>query len=166
MDRILLICLIFSTLCIMQSQCVSKSQIWSAAKREISSTRWSLKSCYRDLCNRNKCNIFVDDVLASVGAKRPRRSSWRYSPIGANEWGNSNSAYVLDTGCYEHVPEFTDRQIGDVIAFPFPQGSGHVGIVSVDTRYISAREKMVEHKAIPSDRKNTIWRYQYTKNGC
>lgn len=84
-----------------------------------------------------------------------------YSPIGANEWGNPNSDYVTGTECYDHISSSSDRQKGDVIAFPNPGGLGHVGIVSVGNQYISAGNVTVDVKVIPFHKKHTIWRYNY-----
>lgn len=50
-----------------QSFAVTKDEIYNEAKKHIGSTKWKLE---RETC---KCNIFVDDVLANVGAKRPQR---------------------------------------------------------------------------------------------
>lgn len=91
---------------------------------------------------------------------------WKASPIGANEWGNSNSEYVLRTKCYTHISSVSTKQRGDVIAFPSTSGSGHVGIVSYGNQYISAGDKTVDEKAIPSGKPTTVWRYNYNKQGC
>lgn len=39
-----------------------------------------------------------------------------HNPIGANEWANPQSGFVLATGCYRNVP-FENRIKGDIIAF-------------------------------------------------
>ena len=91
-------------------------------------------------------------------------SHWySYSPIGANEWGNPSSSYVKDTNCYDHIPNLSDKQGGDIIAFPYPAGLGHVGIVSSGGQYISAQHDWVEEKAIPSGRTTVLWRYTCDK---
>lgn len=108
-------------------------------------------------------------MFANVGAKRPQRHPlmfWKASPIGANEWGNSNSEYVLRTKCYTHISSVSSKQRGDVISFPNPGGLGHVGIVSYGNQYISAGDKTVDEKAIPSGKPTTVWRYNYNKEGC
>lgn len=88
---------------------------------------------------------------------------WYASPIGANEQGNPNSAYVIRTNCYTHIQSVGSKQRGDIIAFPNPDGSGHVGIVSDGNLYISAGDKTVDEKEIPSGKPTTVWRYNYKK---
>lgn len=50
-----------------QSFAVTKDDIYNEAKKHVGSTKWKLVG------NTYKCNIFVDDVFADVGAKRPQR---------------------------------------------------------------------------------------------
>lgn len=143
-----------------QSLAVTKDAIYNEAKKHIGSTKWKLEG------KIYKCNIFVDDVLANVGAKRPQRRplmKWMASPIGANEWGNPNSAYVIRTNCYTHIASVCSKQRGDIIAFPRTKGSGHIGIVSDGNLYISAGDKTVDEREIPSGKPTTIWRYNYNK---
>ncbi|XP_061177296.1 uncharacterized protein LOC133186035 [Saccostrea echinata] len=164
-NKILVLCT-FKFLCFTSSYAITADDILREARKHINSDKWSYASCHKLLCGKNKCNIFVDDVLSNVGAKRPKRDSFFYPAIGANEWGKSNSEYILNTGCYQHIPSFSNRQKGDVIAFPVDAGSGHVGIVSTGSQYVSAGQYIVEEKDIPTDRSRTIWRYRYTKTGC
>ena len=87
-------------------------------------------------------------------------SHWyAYSPIGANEWGNPSSSYVTKTNCYSHISSLSNKQGGDIIAFPSSAGSGHVGIVSSGGNYISAQRARIEEKSIPSGRTTVLWRY-------
>lgn len=50
-----------------ESFAVTKDDIYNEAKKHVGSTKWKLVG------NTYKCNIFVDDVFANVGAKRPQR---------------------------------------------------------------------------------------------
>lgn len=89
---------------------------------------------------------------------------WKASPIGVNEWGNPNSAYVIRTNCYTHIASVGSKQRGDIIAFPNHDGSGHVGIVFDGNLYISARDKTVDEKQISSGKPTAVWRYNYMYN--
>uniref|UniRef100_K1QKU9 Peptidase C51 domain-containing protein n=1 Tax=Magallana gigas TaxID=29159 RepID=K1QKU9_MAGGI len=88
-----------------------------------------------------------------------------HNPIGANEWANPQSGFVLATGCYRNVP-FENRIKGDIIAFRSNYGSGHMGIVSTNGTYISALRQMIEENSVQDfletqstiDR-TTVWRY-------
>ncbi len=97
-----------------------------------------------------KCNRFVGDSYA-VGAGRgyapdgagrtypTGRSGWwdprdPYPPA-ANELGSNRGA----TGNLGNLPTTTTPQGGDIIAFPYPGGIGHTGIVLGEGIYISAR---------------------------
>lgn len=50
-----------------ESFAVTNDDIYNEAKSHVGSTQWKLVG------NTYKCNIFVDDVFANVGAKRPQR---------------------------------------------------------------------------------------------
>ncbi|XP_052088613.1 uncharacterized protein LOC127725582 [Mytilus californianus] len=150
---------------------VTASKIVNKARSFIDSTDWSKSGCKHGsrFCGTWKCNLFVYDVLKSVGAKVPTRRWWIYSPIGANEWGNPNSGEIKNTGCYTLIPSFYQKRSGDIIAFPQPSGSGHVGIVYSSNEYISAKRDKVEKTGYPNTASyptRTIWRYKYNKNGC
>ncbi|XP_076078995.1 uncharacterized protein LOC143049114 [Mytilus galloprovincialis] len=146
---------------------VTAEKIADKAYSHKDSTEWAFEGCKggKKFCKANKCNLFVNDVLKSVGATVPKRYTWWYSPISANDWGNPNSSKVKSTGCYSLVSSFLSKQRGDVIAFPASSGSGHVGIVYDGNAYISAGKNQVNKKGIPSV-KSTIWRYKYDDNNC
>ncbi|KAJ8312910.1 hypothetical protein KUTeg_010283 [Tegillarca granosa] len=141
---------------------VTASRIIREARKYNRKTDYSYKGCKHGYCDENKCNMYVNDMLKNAGAKVPKRRPFFYSPIGANEWGNPRSTYVLNTGCYKNV---NYPNAGDVVAFPASVGSGHVGIVTGSGQYISAGEFIVEEKRIPNKTK-VFWRYRYTKSGC
>ncbi|CAG2248073.1 unnamed protein product [Mytilus edulis] len=150
---------------------VTASKIANKASSFIQSTDYSKSGCKHGTkyCGTWKCNLFVYDVLKSVGAKVPTRHWWIYSPIGANEWGNPNSGIIKSTGCYTLIPSFSQKRSGDIIAFPKTIGSGHVGIVYSSNEYISATQFKVEKSGYPNKETyptRTIWRYRYTKSGC
>lgn len=88
-----------------------------------------------------------------------------HNPIGANEWANPQSGFVLATGCYRNVP-FENRIKGDIIAFRSNYGSGHMGIVSTNGTYISALRQMIEENSVQyfletrsTIDRTTVWRY-------
>lgn len=157
--KFILLALCVYLVCVEDVHSTSPDDILEEARRNITSTSWSYESCKHDYCNRNKCNLFVYDVLTEVGATAPSRRWWKYSPIGANEWGNPDSSYVRDTNCYDHISDLSDKEGGDIIAFPSSSGSGHVGIVSSGGKYISAQSDEIEEKDIPSGRTTVLWRY-------
>ncbi|KAK6168113.1 hypothetical protein SNE40_022006 [Patella caerulea] len=152
---------IFSALClILQSICgisaLSGGTIARAADRHIDSTHWSFASSHATGRNTNKCNIFVADVLESVGADVPRRWFGFSGPIGAGEWGNPSSSYLSGNSCWNNV---NSPRIGDVI------GDGvHVGIVTGYRKTTSARYDMVVkndwgYRSNQSSTRFTFWRY-------
>lgn len=87
--------------------------------------------------------LFIDTCDIDFNAYNYRHPlmKWKASPIGANEWGNPNSAYVIRTNCYTHIASVCSKQRGDSIVFPRTKCSGHIGIVSDGNLYISARLK-------------------------
>ncbi len=98
--------------------------------------------------NKWKCNKFVADVLEEAGTPVPTKSTeWgnKYPPL-ANEWADRT----------KEIPGFEivkDPQPGDVVGFQNPKGLGHVGIVSGDNKYISAKEKAIEEHPIDAEKK-------------
>lgn len=144
------------------------SKIWRTARSKIGSMDWSKLNKWRwnrRYINGWKCNLFVYDVLLESGAEAPNRRMIGHNPIGANEWANPQSGFVLATGCYRNVP-FENRIKGDIIAFRSNYGSGHMGIVSTNGNYISALRQMIEENSVQDfletqstiDR-TTVWRY-------
>nr|XP_022295738.1 uncharacterized protein LOC111105680 [Crassostrea virginica] len=146
------------------------TKIWESARNKVHSTKWSLANSWNGdnvYKNKWKCNLFVYDVLQEVKASTPKRWSWwrfRWGPIGANEWANPDSRYLIRTGCY-HTVKYSDRRIGDIIAFKRNRNSGHMGIVSTSGNYISAQRNQVKEDNVDSFLRRdasivrtTVWR--------
>nr|XP_034306653.1 uncharacterized protein LOC117682674 [Crassostrea gigas] len=142
-------------------------KIWKVARNysQKESSKWGVWRSWGwrfDYFGKNKCNLFVYDVLNEAGAKAPNRKPGKTSPIGANEWANPRSTYVKNTGCYR-VVSFRQKRGGDIIAFGRYKTSGHVGIVSIGGEYISAGDYRVVEKSIPRNSssifRTTVWRY-------
>jgi RHS repeat-associated protein len=78
--------------------------------------------------NTNKCNAFVNDVLANTGVAPQRPKTWfglgGGGPISAGTWADPNA----------NIPNFpvvSDPKPGDIVAvaFNYADASGHVAIV-------------------------------------
>nr|XP_011451150.2 uncharacterized protein LOC105344934 [Crassostrea gigas] len=159
----LLLCVILFTLA---ESGRTSYKIWKVARNYRESSKWSVWSSWGwrvDFFGKNKCNLFVYDVLNEAGAKAPNRKPGKISPIGANEWANPRSTYVKNTGCYS-VVSFGQKRRGDIIAFGRYKTSGHVGIVSLWGNYISAGRYRIVEKSIPNMNgtsiiRTTVWRY-------
>ncbi|MEF8737543.1 MAG: RHS repeat-associated core domain-containing protein [Candidatus Accumulibacter necessarius] len=88
---------------------------------------------------RNKCNLFICDVLTEALGQCPRRTlSLSQGPISAGDWANRS----------KNIPGFDSVQIpqpGDIaaVAFPNADASGHVAIVDGPGWTISPGEEKV-----------------------
>ncbi|XP_022102547.1 uncharacterized protein LOC110985669 [Acanthaster planci] len=112
-----------------KAEAVTGQSIANVALGYVGSTRWALTSSTWPGTNTNKCNIFVATVLEEAGASVPQRHWWTWSPIGANEWANSNSNYLTSSSCWTSG----SGGIGNVAAL-----GGHVGIVTSSSQTTSA----------------------------
>ncbi|KAL3860173.1 hypothetical protein ACJMK2_010331 [Sinanodonta woodiana] len=142
----------------------SGEKIGNRARKYIGSRTWLYAGSHVTGANTNKCNIFVADVLKEENCHAPNRYWW-YSPIGAREWGNSNSAYLSNSRCWERC---YNPVKGDVIAT-----GGHVGIVSGDRKTTSASAAaspaglIVENDwGFRSGQNPTCWRYRHYRFYC
>ena len=83
------------------------------------------------------------------------RRWWKWSPIGANEWGNSQSSYLTSDSCWSLVTGcYKD---GDVAA-----EGGHVGIVTGNSIVTSAGKYEIlrnDWGFRPGQPSPTFWRY-------
>lgn len=93
------------------------------AIEKVGDPKYSFKSDYGFGADKNKCNLFVDDVTEGMG---PRRHGGFGGPITAGEWGQRG----------HKIPgwvEVTTPMPGDVVsvAAASANATGHVGIVEV-----------------------------------
>ncbi|ELT94003.1 hypothetical protein CAPTEDRAFT_197774 [Capitella teleta] len=108
--------------------------IAKTADKYRSDTKWSVSSPHRVGIGKDKCNIFVAEVIEEAGATVPHRHWW-WSPIGAGEWGNPSSTYLTKDNCWTRV---TSPQNGDVAG-----GHGHVAIVTGSSQTTGATSDMI-----------------------
>ncbi|ELT91267.1 hypothetical protein CAPTEDRAFT_202383 [Capitella teleta] len=132
-----------------------RERIAAVAKGYEGSEKWSFKSWRKVGRNKWKCNIFVAEVIEEAGAVVPHRRWWKWTPIGAEEWGKADSEYLADTGCWETT---TSPGIGDVAT-----DGKHVAIVTGDEETVSATyDKVVRNDwgfDPPKREADLFWRY-------
>ena len=82
-----------------------------------------------------KCNVFVAHCIVESGLTVPRSRGFRneYPPL-ANDWG---SVYHLIVG-WGLVDDDAFPEPGYIVADPYDEGSGHMGILDFDGQAISA----------------------------
>ena len=96
--------------------------------------------------------VYVALLIACCPSTNSRRS-WKWSPIGANEWADPASSYLTKD---PHWVLVTTPKRGDIAAY-----NGHVGIVVGPGETISAGE----HEVVRGDwgfrpgQSPTFWRY-------
>ncbi|XP_070547663.1 uncharacterized protein [Ptychodera flava] len=130
--KLLLIAFLFNT-----ATADKASDIVSAARGHVGSSRYSFYSFRWPGYRENKCNYFVHDVLKEAGVSPPERQGRFFTgPISAASWYSMSSK----PGC-NYVGTASSAQPGDVMA----DGS-HVGIAVGDSKTVSAaRDSVVEN---------------------
>lgn len=94
--------------------------------------RWEIHHCWTPLSGRRWAtgDIFSSVTVITHDKLYCFRSWWRWTPIGANEWGKSNSTYLKDSGCWTTT---TSPSRGDIAT----DGS-HVAVVTGAKETVSA----------------------------
>jgi RHS repeat-associated protein len=127
-------------------------RIIEVARDQIQSTNWANQTDRSGEGfgpGKNKCNLFVCDVLTQALGKCPRRE-WSLSqgPISAGDWANPS----------KEIPGFrvvSNPQAGDIAAMAvnYRDASGHVAIVDGPGWTISPGSRSVRQSQWPFDGK-------------
>ncbi|CAM3927268.1 Sugar-binding protein [Delftia tsuruhatensis] len=118
-------------------------RILQAAKKLNNQARYSSKSSYGFGEDKNKCNLFVHEVLEDASVKSPSRYKYGIiprGPISAGDWADEKNI----------IPNFeivNSPKPGDIVAvaYPYPDASGHVAVVTENNTTIGAGSENGSH---------------------
>ncbi|MXN32894.1 RHS repeat-associated core domain-containing protein, partial [Delftia sp. CH05] len=118
-------------------------RILKAAEKLNNQERYSYASNYGFGSKRNKCNLFVHEVLENADVESPSRYRFGIIPRGpatAGDWANPQKA----------IPGFeivTSPKPGDIVAVAYPYGdaTGHVAVVTGSSTTIGAGSEDGSH---------------------
>nr|XP_011443146.2 uncharacterized protein LOC105339348 isoform X2 [Crassostrea gigas] len=136
----------------------SNLRIFNIAKRHVGSLLWSQDSELHGAKKKDKCAMFVYDVITEAGLTTPRQKPWfcGYSPASSSEWGNRRSEVIHACGCFHSV---SIPMRGDIVAFPSNHGTTHCGIVTTGGHFIGTTNKRIVETKMPAHVKRVFWRY-------
>lgn len=108
-----------------QKPCAER--ILEAAEKLNNQEHYKGESDYRGWKGKNKCNLFIDEVLEAAGVAAPKRKRFGLNagPITAETWANPESK-LPGFQVIKHYPK-----PGDIVAIKYPYGdaTGHVAVV-------------------------------------
>ncbi|MFJ1212293.1 RHS repeat-associated core domain-containing protein, partial [Burkholderia pyrrocinia] len=102
-------------------------RILDAVHRLNNQNRYSYESGYGFGEGKNKCNLFISDVLEEAGVKSPRRTRFGIprGPLTAGAWADPRASIPGFQTVFNPIP-------GDIVAigFDYSDATGHVAVVT------------------------------------